>query len=333
MKYFSTLNPFQKARIILSLWYIGVLLSILVFFSISLYTSQSRNFTRIVLERDFSSHIPRKLTISEILDIKEQIEELRISFIKNMVLLDTIIIVIGGGLSYFLAGKTLFPIKNVLEKQKEFIADASHELRTPISALRTASEVTLRKKNALKEDYKNILVQILDESKRMGNIVEDLLTLSRFDIENSLTKKECRLDEIVKEVIGELNPLIINKKLNLKNVTYGKTTILADKNKVKQLVLILLDNAIKYTKEEGTIFIKVKSKPKSTLSILDTGIGISEKDKNLIFERFYQVDKSRSDKGSGLGLSIAKKIADSHKAKITLESNLNKGSKFEVIFS
>lgn len=330
----TNFSAFTKTRITLTLWYSLMLFIILVSFSFFIYTLQTQDVTRVVLQRDYGTHLPKKLSTTEKREIILQINELKKSFIINLILVDDFILLIGGGLSYLLAGKTLKPIQKTMQRQKEFIADASHELRTPLAVIQTASEIALRGKAKTKEDYKKVIDQTYRESSRMARMVEELFLLSRADAENANFQFEnFYLDRLVKEIADETKPMFFQKKLRFINIAKDKVIIKGDRNRIKQLVLIILDNAIKFTPEGGTVSIKTGKSAKPFISIADTGIGIPKADQKKIFYRFFQVDKSRSERGEGLGLSIAKSIADSHNAKISVKSALEKGTEFKVIFN
>src|SRR6185437_6833970 len=124
---------------------------------------------------DFGGRVPKVLTTLETKEIRAQLKAIRQSFIVNLLVIDGIVLVTGGGLSYFLAGLTLSPIQKNLQKQKEFLADASHELRTPLAAIQTATEVAMRSTNRTKEEYREVIQQILGESTRLTKMANDLL--------------------------------------------------------------------------------------------------------------------------------------------------------------
>ncbi len=333
MKKFK-ISPFTKTKITFTLWYSLILFVILLAFSGFIYTLETQDVTRIVLLRDYGTNVPKQLTNEEKKEIILQINEVKKSFIIDLILVDDIILLLGAGLSFFLSGITLKPIQKSFQRQKEFIADASHELRTPLAAIQTASEVALRNGNKTKEHYKKVIEQTYRENRRMAKMVDELLTLSRADTEmTEFIFGEVELDKIIKDVAEETKPLLLQKKLYLKNNLIEKAKVKGDSNKIKQLALIIMDNAIKYTPKGGNIQVKVGGKRNPYFSIADNGIGISKEERKKIFYRFYQVDKARSQGGAGLGLSIAKWIADSHKAEIIVKSNPGKGSVFKVVFN
>jgi len=235
---------------------------------------------------------------------------------------------------------------------KQFSSDASHELKTPLTILRGEVEVTLRKERTSPE-YQQILRSNLEEIDRMTQIVEDLLLLSRADNgEIQLTPKEINLSEIVREIVPHAHILAKSKHLHIHTLLpEDQVYVLGDRLRIRELFLNLLENAVKYTEEGGKITIHLtRNHVPSTaqdngnglepgkmglaeITVTDTGIGIAKQDQERIFDRFFRVDKARSREqgGSGLGLSICKWIVDAHRGKISVESELGKGSSFIVL--
>ena len=325
-------QTFRKTRIILTAWYTTILAIILFSFSFVLYMNEQHDFIRIIVRRDFNSSVPRTLNTEEQGELENQLVAIRSAFLFNLISIDILVLLLGGGLSYFLAGKTLSPIQETFAKQKQFLADVSHEIRTPLAAIQTAAEVSLRGKEKSKMDYKNVLEQVHSESKRLTKMANDLLVLSRMESKTMQKMNTVSLSKITKEVVDTFLPAASAKHISLKIHKDEHVSVVGDKDGLLQLVMIFLDNAIKYTKEKGSIKIFLKKEPRPSLVIQDTGIGISEKDIKRIFERFYQADVSRSSLGNGLGLAIAKEIILSHKAKVSVESKIGTGTTFTIVF-
>jgi heavy metal sensor kinase len=237
-------------------------------------------------------------------------------------------------------GKLKMTINDMIERLqgsfnriKQFTQDASHELRMPLTVIRSIGEVTLRHDREKKE-YKETLESILEEVEELTKLVDDLLFLSRADFKKAkLNLEEVKLDEILKELTEQFKLIAKEKNLNLEFSNSYPVKIKADGAKLRQLFINLLDNAIKYTPSGGKIDVYFEKDDKNiVIAIKDTGIGIPEDKIGKIFDRFYQVDKSRSEnKGSGLGLSIAKWIVEAHKGRIEVESIPGKGSIFTVL--
>ncbi len=218
---------------------------------------------------------------------------------------------------------------------KRFTADASHELKTPLTILRGEVEVGLKKKRGLKE-YERILTSNLEEINRMSRIVEDLLTLSRADMgELTMEREEIELSALAREVWQDLQLLAKKKRIQLKFMDNGFTRVEGDSLFLRQLILNLTENGLKYTPAGGEVAVRVKGDRDQgvvRLLVTDTGVGIPQKDLKRIFDRFYRVDgaRSRETGGTGLGLSICQWIAQAHEGKIAVESKVGKGSTFTV---
>ena len=227
-------------------------------------------------------------------------------------------------------------LQAAFERQRQFTADASHELRTPLAVMRGDIEIALRRERK-PEDYRSVLTSNLEEIIRLSRLVEDLLMLARADAGQSVLQREpMDLHELCAQMIEYLAPLAEEKEQHL--IYHAPETkplqVNADAQRIKQMLLNLLDNALKYTPVNGTITLTLFAKDHNAiLSIADTGRGIPEEDLPHIFDRFFRHSRSTSDKtvqGFGLGLSIVRWIVHSHGGKISAESTLGKGTKFTV---
>lgn len=242
----------------------------------------------------------------------------------------------GGG--YIMAGRAIIPIKKSYDRQREFVADASHELRTPLSIFMASVETIQRDKESKISPFAElVLVDMKDEIRNMSKILSDMLTLARSDAEaTTILKEKFDIIDIIEQVIRSLQPLANKKDIQLSFKYQMQRVIFADKNRIHQLLLILLDNAIKYTPPRGTVSVELEfltKKPDIKIIVKDSGMGISAEDQELIFERFYRVDKMRSREvgGTGLGLSIAKWIVLAHGGSVSVESQIGKGSTFIIV--
>jgi heavy metal sensor kinase len=223
-------------------------------------------------------------------------------------------------------------LENSFERMAEFTADASHELKTPICAMRGEAEVLLSKERKA-EEYQEALAHFIDRFDHLNRMINDLILLSKSDSSQMESKMEpVRLDLLIEEICSLFQVLAEQKGVGWKADGLQKVTVLGDKVRLQQLFTNLIDNAIKYT-PMGSIQITLeKNWDEALVKIKDTGIGIPREEHEKIFKRFYRVDKSRSKEtgGVGLGLSIAEWIAHAHLGKIEVESELNKGSTFTV---
>jgi len=240
---------------------------------------------------------------------------------------------------HLLAGRAIIPIQQSFSRQREFVADASHELRTPLSIfLLSIDAMEADEDNHLSTFSTQVFVDMKSETRRMSKIVADLLTLARADsgVTNIIKEKFC-FDIMTEQVIRGLKPLAEEKDIKLEMTEMPAIPVYADKERMMQLLVILIDNAIKYTPSGGRVVVLINKItgqiPYIHVVVQDTGIGISTDNQNLIFERFYRVDKTRAraEGGTGLGLSIVKWIVEAHHGTIKVESTLGAGSSFIII--
>ncbi|MGA1871288.1 MAG: ATP-binding protein [bacterium] len=225
----------------------------------------------------------------------------------------------------------LIRLEKAFISQKQFAQDVSHELRTPLTILKGELEVTLKQLRS-PDEYEEVLKSCLEEINKFISIIENLLTLARLDCEEiQLVEEEIDLRGLIGGILKDIHILAQQKNISIESDSEHIFSIRGDKNKLTRVVLNLLDNAIKYTPENGTISIRMYNDDHwVVLQIRDTGIGISEKDLPYIFDRFYRVDKSRRNDGFGLGLSIAQSIIKAFHGRIEVESQLSKGSTFTI---
>jgi two-component system sensor histidine kinase CiaH len=235
----------------------------------------------------------------------------------------------------YLANKALIPIKKSWDKQQQFVADASHELRTPLSVMKLNLERLFRHPEQSIEQESETIHQAIQEIKYMSKMTSDLLTLARSDSNQlQIIHESIQLNELLEQIMRDFTPLALLKNIQLIS-EIQPIKMSGDKERLKQLFVILIDNAIKYTKENGSVSIKVTAKnSRASIEIIDTGIGITKEDLPYIFDRYYRGDKSRTrhQEGSGLGLSIAKWIVESHSGKIRIMSKEGEGTQVLVTF-
>jgi len=219
------------------------------------------------------------------------------------------------------------------EQVSQFSMDASHELRTPLTIMRGEIEIALRG-NRTSASYKKTLASLLDEVIRMSSIIEGLILLAKADSGVArLDKKPTRLDVLVSEIKDDVVLLAEHKKIGVSISRLDKSVIMGDEVRLRQLMLNLVDNAIKYTAEGGSVTLSLqRSDGHADFTVEDTGIGIGQEDVSKIFDRFYRVDKSRSrmTDGLGLGLSISKWVTEAHGGRISVESQPGRGTRFTV---
>ncbi len=252
-----------------------------------------------------------------------------------LIFLGLLAMVIATAAGHFMSGRAIVPLKEAYEKQRQFAADASHELRTPLAVVMASAELLLNDPSIQSPFLKQVIEDVRDEVKKMTKLVGDLLVVARSD-NKALKLKPQKFDlaELLQQNIRMMQPLAEKKKVALHEKNMKKTMIHADEQKIKQLVLILVDNAVKYTPEGGEVTVSMEKAERGRVrfAVKDTGIGISEADREKIFDRFYRVDKARSREmgGNGLGLAIAQEIVNLHKGEISVESEQGKGTTFFV---
>jgi signal transduction histidine kinase len=261
------------------------------------------------------------------------VKEIKEVVVRKLLITNIWILIISGGLGYYLAGLTLKPIQTVMEDQKRFISDASHELRTPLTVIKTETEVSLRDKKLNLKNAKKQLISNLEETEKLKKLTDYLLCMGK----NKRLEK-IDLNEVAKTVAGNFKYKI--------NLDVKKVKIMFNKVAMEELLTILLDNAGKYNSKDGQITLSAssslvgtdsffkKKRVKIIIEVKDEGIGINKSDLPHIFNRFYRVDGSRTKnkvEGYGLGLAIAKNIVDTYKGKIEVDSEVGKGSVFRVV--
>jgi heavy metal sensor kinase len=225
-------------------------------------------------------------------------------------------------------------IEDAFRRVTQFTADASHELRTPISLIRAEAEIALRKSRS-EEQYEEALRHILLEAERTSSLVEKLLSLARADCgRESLSMQPLDLRRMMTEVGAEWRPLLSLRSLEFRlRTTDQELMILGDATALRRVWAILLDNAAKFTLPPGAVELSLEERDgRARISVRDTGIGIAGDDQSKIFARFYRADKARSREfgGAGLGLAIAQWIVRQHGGSIEVRSSLGKGSVFHV---
>lgn len=245
-------------------------------------------------------------------------------------------VLIGAGIvSYLLARRTLMPIETAHARQKRFTADVSHELRTPLTALRMESEVALMDKRASRQALRATLQSNIEESQKLEALVNNLLRLTQLEagqLEQQFNTVS--LGTITHEAVAHIAPAAQSKHVTIKNTVKNLKTH-GDHNSLVQLFVILLDNAVKYSPEHSAISIRGQAGDHMiSIVVSDEGIGIEPTALGHVFDRFYRADKARTSSntsGFGLGLSIAKNIADIHHGTITLTSKPGRGTTAAVV--
>ncbi len=328
---------FQKAQIKLTFFYSILFLLLFWGFSFGLYEWMNRSFGE-----GYISQVQQR---QEEIDTDGVDKNTKVVTIAGDVALDqllNILIVLNCGLffvipvaSWFLVKKTLLPVREAHERQKQFVSDASHEMRTPLSIISGEIEVSLNRERSV-TDYKKTLQSTKEETDRLSKLVDNLLFLARDDqMKQELQSESVDITDVVSEVVQALYPKNSKKSISVTLMTEQVTAPVVKGNitLLRQLFFNLLDNAIINTPKNGKVVIKLSERDNTVvIAIKDSGIGIPKEEQKKILNRFYRVDPSRSKtKGYGLGLAIVSSIIARHKGELHILSAVKKGSIFTVI--
>jgi signal transduction histidine kinase len=250
---------------------------------------------------------------------------------SQLILASIVALILGALASLLMALRSLRPISVSFQKQREFVADASHELRTPLTLIRTNIEAWVRRARGAPPVYAQ---NVLEEVDQLNRIVGDLTTLALADARQlRIDRKPMELNDVVRDLMSQTQPLADERGVHLKPELNGGVRIEGDASRVRQLLLILLDNALTHTPAGGEVSIGVlRQNGHARVTVSDTGAGIPPSDIPHIFERFYRADKARTREsgGTGLGLAIAKWIVDAHKGDINVKSSPGEGTRVAI---
>ncbi len=261
-------------------------------------------------------------------------ENLKIRLIQIFILVGFISLIFLLIISIYLTNKSIEPIKETFDRQKQFIADASHELKTPLTIIKTNTSLLMSNPEDTIKNQSKWIKYIESQSDRMSELVNEMLSLAKLDVEeNKLMFSTLNLSNIIESTLLSFDAVIFESEITLDTNISKNMVINGNNDSLKKLFSILMDNAVKYTNKGGSIYVSLfVDKSKAKLIIKNTGEGIPKDKLNKIFERFYRADDSRDREtgGYGLGLSIAKSIVTQHKGNIYASSNLNKDATFTV---
>jgi signal transduction histidine kinase len=328
---------FKSARIKLTLFYLAILVAFCFILTLSVRVLAEREYMHSnMIQRGEMRNIILRLPNAaphwpnNFIDVQdEQAELMRDQLNRDMVFINTVALIVAGVLSYWFAGRTLKPIEEAHMAQARFAADASHELRTPLTNLRLENEVFLRQKHFTEQEAKELIKSNLEEVQRLEGLSSNLLALTQYG-STSLTLSGVATKPLVASVIKIAHPTADAKRVKLVQ-DVAAATIRGHHDSLAQLLSILIDNAIKYGPEGGTVTVGGRRDEGYYLFwVQDEGPGVDEKDQPFIFDRLYRGDKARSSKsgGYGLGLSLAKAIATANGADIRIQNTKGVGACF-----
>jgi two-component system, OmpR family, sensor histidine kinase CiaH len=337
---------FHSARIKLTAWYLLIIMTVSLTFSLAIYRGfameverfdrlQRFRIERRFMEGEYMGQDGRMRRFEMVVPVvTDLVEEAKQRIMYLLIGINGGILVLAGGLGYLLAGRTLRPIQLMMAEQNRFVSDASHELKTPLTSLKCAFEVFLRDKKRTKAGTETLVNESIAEVDRLHILSESLLKLAAYQpVVDQPHFSKVALLEVIKAAVLKTAPLAKKKQVKI-TIEKGSLNVYGQAGSLTDLVVILLDNAIKYSPAHSRVKVAASRREGWVLlTVSDQGVGIKKKDLPYIFDRFYRADTARSKNqsdGYGLGLAIARKIARLHQGEITVKSTPGEGSEFTV---
>lgn len=324
---------FESATLKLTTWYLLIIMVISILFSVLIYQSASSEVgTRL---EQFGQEIAQPLSGTSLTSWpglrQAQLTQATHNLLISLIYINCLIFVAGGIASYLMAKRTLKPLEEAHEAESRFVSNASHELRTPLAAMKTELEVALRDPKTSKDEMRELLGSNLEEVDKLTRLSQTLLSLSRLHYDR-LTHEPVQFNQLVSETVKHYDTT--GKRISLRQT--GRPVIIdAHRSSIEELLVILIDNALKYSPPESLVQITVgRRERKALFEISNPGPGIDAKDLPHIFDRFYRADNSRTatEKTSfGLGLSLAKTIVELHHGELSASSALGGVTTFVVL--
>lgn len=322
------MNQFDAATLKLTGWYLAILMTVSLAFSVVIYQIAAREFDRPLPPESQT----RFLTQADIIRAAREARavESKRAVLINLTIMNVITLTIGAGASYLFARRTLRPIERAMEAQAQFVSDASHELRTPLAVMRAENEIVLRDKKPSVKVLRDTMESNLEEIERLRLLTDRLLALSS---EQSLPLAGFSAGEAVHEAVLRYESAAKQKRITL-DVQADDVQARGHQETVCDIVSILIDNAIKYSPEKTTITISAhEHNGRIAVSVADEGDGIASEDISRIFDRFYRADSSRSKtrvEGHGLGLALAARLAGLNRAQLRAANREPHGAIFTL---
>lgn len=317
-------------------------MTISIFFSVNLYQLSVNELERSLRHPGPNSVINRlpadfknRFSIQDLLEEREaQYEDAKDRILSRLILVNMIILLGGGALSYYFAVRTLRPIEEAHEAQSRFTADASHELRTPLAAMRTENEVALMDPKLTIKKAKDVLNSNIEELTKLTNLSAGLLRLAQGE-KADLDMEDIAVQDILQDALDRVMPQAEKKHILIHNHANDISAhVRGDRQNLVEALVTVLDNAVKYSYDKTEIAVGAEDTGKNIIiQVADQGIGIKASELPHIFERFYRADVARSKQdsdGYGLGLAIAKNIIEMHDGTISAASNPESGTIFTI---
>jgi len=331
---------FQSARFTLTAWYLVFIMLVSMTFSFAIYRESTFELERIIVRvKLLQTHsvqliVPQNAPFetSSPTVVLDELEGVKTRLQIALVTINGIIFILAGGAGYFLAGRTLRPIQDMVDEQNQFISDASHELRTPIATLRAEMEASLLEQHLSDKTARKLIASNLEELGKLQELANNLLQLAGIKNNGNLVVSVA-LHDVIHSAYKKVEPFAKRKQVVFV-LSPIRGEVKGDRQSLIEVFVNLFDNAIKYSHVKSKVTVSSKLKKHSlVISVEDKGMGIAQSELPHIFDRFYRADKSRSKAdGHGLGLSIVKKILEAHNAIIEVESMQRKSSTFTLTF-
>jgi two-component system, OmpR family, sensor histidine kinase CiaH len=301
--------------------YLAIIMVMSIVFSFVLYNFSAQEFHRRPEQRHADSKFSpividdESLSVSDYLSKREDFATASLRI--NLVIVNLVMFVVASLLSYLLAQHTLQPIEENMAAQSRFVSDASHELRTPLTALLAANEVAARNTKLTLAQAKRVIADNVSDVTRLQTLANSMLGLLKDD-DAAMTKEPVSLQAVVNRAMNLVVAQAVEKNIAVEDETV-ELMLLGDRQKLEQLVTILLDNAIKYSNVDTTVHVSSARKGRrAVIAVRDEGIGMDGETVEQIFTRFYRAEESRTTSGYGLGLPIAQRIVQAHGGKISV---------------
>jgi two-component system, OmpR family, sensor histidine kinase CiaH len=320
------MNPFVTARWRLTLWYMLISCALLTIFTLAALLAEHQAFLAV---RELVHSQVRGIVFNAVL--QAEIDNFERDFAQRLIVFDILMFVVSGLASYILSGRTLKPIEQMVREQQAFAADASHELRTPLANI--AMEIEARKRSEFppRSADAELLDSIQTEVSRMRGMVAGLLSLVRMEGANELPPTVVDLSELTGEVVAGMMARFDEKQLRISSHIAPGLRVKGQPDELRQLLLILLDNAVLYTPKKGTVDIVLQAQQaKVSLVVQNSGPTIPDDELPLLFKRFYRGQKV-TQPGTGLGLAIARVLVERYGGNIGVASQADKGVSFRVL--
>lgn len=314
----------------LALSYLAVIMTLSLAFSVIIYVITSAQLNRPLPPGEHSQQPPELAERQFNRRLERRNSETRGSVVMSLIVLNGVMLLVGYWLSLLLARRTLEPIERAMRAQVQFVSDASHELRTPLAALMTTNEVALRKKTLDEKKARVVFQRNIDEVEKLRELTDNLLQLTQVD-NQQIEKQAVDMAELIRDIVDRYQPVADKKQVALDMQVVSVTHVVAVAA-VTQILGTLIDNAIKYSPPGSTVVIRLDGQ---TLSVVDQGIGIAKEDQARIFDRFYRSDEARTrgqNSGYGLGLAIARAVANKNGYQLSVKSEPGRGSTFSLHF-